>query len=257
MRQHFLSTTLLIGGALLTVGCQSAIEPTDLSTAQLIAPEATIARSPNEAGTEIANSQPATATEQAALPAIATLTRIEPGDLQCYLSFTDSQNQRFDIGGSFDICTEQYLNQSVQITYEAGTVNDCESIEPCGQTQDVILVTQLQSTAAPSSDQTPPSDGTTYRNPNWTVSVSNSKSWSGINGTGDFHYRGCDRAGNCLELTGGTATCRNGQCLTSWQNGKFSYTLISQLTEDLGDGTVQLVVREDRTILVDEQLQVQ
>ena len=251
MRQHLLSTMLLIG-ALLTGGCQS----TNSSTNQPLQANPTASergeRSPN-AGPRLTDSQ----TAFSSLPPVATLTRIEPGDLQCYLSFTDSQNQRFDIGGSFDICTEQYLNQSVHITYEAGTVNDCESIEPCGKTQNVILVTQLQPTAAPSSDQTPPSDGTTYRNPNWTVSVSNSKSLSGINGTGDFHYRGCDRAGNCLELTGGTATCRNGQCFTSWQNGKFSYTLISQLTEDLGDGTVQLVVREDRTILVDEQLQVQ
>ncbi len=255
MRQHFLSITLLIGGALLTVGCQPAIEPSDLSTAQPIAPEANTYSSPS-IGTAIANFQTSIAV-QTKLPAIAKLTRIEQGDLQCYLSFTDSHNQTFDIGGSFDICTEQYLNQTVQITYELSNINDCQSNEPCGKTKEVTLVTQLQlanSQQTTPSSTTPP-NSTTYQNSNWTVTISNSDSWSGVNGTGDSHYRGCDANGNCLELMGGTTTCRDGQCVTGWRNGNFSYALISQITENAGDGKVQLLVREGDTAIVDETLQ--
>ncbi len=252
MKQALLSKTLLIG-ALLTVGCQPTVE-TETSAPSINQAD----RSPSE-GSAIANSQPDTTTEQAALPAIATLTRVEQGDLQCYLSFTDSQGQSFDIGGSFDICTEQYLNQTVQITYELGSVNDCESIEPCGKSKEVTLVTQLkpQDAQAITSNSATPTDSTTYRNANWTVTVSNSDSWSGINGTGDFRYRGCDANGNCLELTGGTATCRDGKCVTGWRNGNFSYALISQITEDAGDGKVQLLVREGDKAIVDETLQLQ
>ena len=64
-----------------------------------------------------------------------------------------------------------------------------------------------------------------------TVSIGNQQSWTGRNGTGNLSYYGCDRAGDCIYLTGGKITCSNGVCRTTWQNQDYSYVLSSPITE--------------------------
>ncbi len=83
--------------------------------------------------------------------------------------------------------------------------------------------------------------------------MGNRDSWSGVNGTGNLSYKGCDADGNCLELSGGTITCRDGKCISGWKNGNYTYALVSPITET-GDGPTQLLVREGDKVIVDEQL---
>lgn len=64
-----------------------------------------------------------------------------------------------------------------------------------------------------------------------TVSIGNEQSWTGRNGTGNLSYYGCDRQCQCIYLTGGKITCRNGVCQTVWQNQDFAYVLSSPITE--------------------------
>ena len=54
--------------------------------------------------------------------------------------------------------------------------------------------------------------------------------WTGKNGTGNLSYYGCDRNSNCVYLTGGTVTCRDGVCLSHWQNKNYGYTPSSPIT---------------------------
>ncbi|MCC0177901.1 hypothetical protein I4641_13025 [Waterburya agarophytonicola K14] len=67
-------------------------------------------------------------------------------------------------------------------------------------------------------------------NKDLTVSVGNQQSWTGRNGTGNLSYYGCDRQCQCIYLTGGKITCRNGVCQTVWQNKDYSYVLSSPIT---------------------------
>ena len=85
-----------------------------------------------------------------------------------------------------------------------------------------------------------------FRGEQTTVSIGNTASWTGRNGTGNLSYYGCDRSsphnaeeskqqvvnpGNCIYLTGGKITCRDGFCRTTWQNKNYSYVLSSPITE--------------------------
>jgi hypothetical protein len=65
----------------------------------------------------------------------------------------------------------------------------------------------------------------TLSNKDWTITIGNTNSWSGVNGTGNLTYRGCDAQNRCLNLTGGRVTCRNGICQIGWRNRDYSYVL--------------------------------
>lgn len=98
---------------------------------------------------------------------------------------------------------------------------------------------------------TPASDVLTLQNDEWTIQIGNLEAWSGVNGTGNATYRGCDRQGNCLTLTGGKTSCRDGLCVTGWQNGEYRYA-IKQIMDnpdaprEVGSRTT-LVVRKGAT----------
>ena len=84
-----------------------------------------------------------------------------------------------------------------------------------------------------------------------TISIGNEQSWTGRNGTGNLSYYGCDRNCQCVYLSGGTITCRNGVCITAWQNKNVSYTLSSPITKDRSknDTLSTLIISSgDRTI---------
>ena len=76
-----------------------------------------------------------------------------------------------------------------------------------------------------------PVDAGVLSNQDLTISVGNEQSWTGRNGTGNLSYYGCDRACDCIYLTGGKITCRNGVCETVWQNQNFTYVLSSPITQ--------------------------
>ncbi len=83
-----------------------------------------------------------------------------------------------------------------------------------------------------------------------TVSVSNQQSWTGRNGTGNLGYYGC-RDCNCIHLTGGKITCRDGVCETVWQNNNATYILSSPITteNDYGKTDSTLTVYVDSKIV--------
>jgi hypothetical protein len=91
----------------------------------------------------------------------------------------------------------------------------------------------------------------TITNSKWTITTGQYETWDGVNGTGNLTYYGCDNKNNCLSLTGGTITCREGICRTNWRNGNYVYTLENQITED-NSGSPTLIVRENDKIILQE-----
>ncbi|KAM3094112.1 hypothetical protein ACKFKG_17960 [Phormidesmis sp. 146-35] len=94
----------------------------------------------------------------------------------------------------------------------------------------------------------------TLSNDNWTITIGNTNSWSGVNGTGNLTYRGCDTQNRCLNLTGGRVTCRDGICRIGWRNRDYSYVLEEPMDNpDLptapGSRTVLIVRKGAKVIL--------
>ena len=88
-----------------------------------------------------------------------------------------------------------------------------------------------------------------------TVSIGNQQSWTGRNGTGNLSYYGCDR-GDCIYLTGGEITCRDGVCRTTWQNQDDSYILSSPITESLPITEANSSARVNSTLTIYSNSQV-
>lgn len=176
-----------------------------------------------------ANSQPNQSTAQSSQltrPTTGTVEQMTNGDLMCYVTLTDQNNIRHqDLGASPDLCANQkmFLNHKVQATYQLVNVNDCQSAEPCGKTRQEWLIAKMEVLDA--GNQSYSSDSQTLTNGKWTITIANLNSWSGVNGTGNLAYRGCDSFGRCLQLNGGRMTCRNGVCTMSWRNGKYWYVV--------------------------------
>ncbi|GEM_PF-2709569 len=106
-----------------------------------------------------------------------------------------------------------------------------------------------------SKNDNPPPKGnnwTTITNDQWTVTIGNTESWDGVNGTGDLTYYGCDDQDNCLGLTGGKITCRDGICTTAWRNGNYIYIIEEPITEDDSNSTTLIVKENDKVILNEE-----
>ncbi|MBD0346093.1 MAG: hypothetical protein ICV63_14965, partial [Coleofasciculus sp. Co-bin14] len=98
------------------------------------------------------------------------------------------------------------------------------------------------------------SNSQTLSNGEWTITIGNRDSWSGVNGTGNLSYRGCDSKGNCINLTGGRVTCRDGVCTMGWSNGDYLYTIAQPIDspdrpENLGSSTI-LTVRKGSNVIL-------
>jgi hypothetical protein len=181
-------------------------------------------------------------------PALATVTNMVNGDLMCYVDLVDEQGVERHLGADFEVCADetQFLGQKVYLTYGELPVNDCQSIEPCGKTRLEMLITQIDL-----ADNSEAEDAIVLSNGEWTIAVGNIHSWSGANGTGNLSYYGCDSEQNCISLTGGTVTCRDGKCFMSWRNGEYFYTLEQFISED--ENTVppaNLIVRKGNTVIL-------
>lgn len=86
----------------------------------------------------------------------------------------------------------------------------------------------METKSSTPSNQT---DAYTISNKEWTITIGNKKSWSGVNGMGNLSYRGCESQSKCLELTGRKVTCRQGICIMGWKNGEYSYVVKEPITE--------------------------
>ncbi|TVP55901.1 MAG: hypothetical protein EA343_24690 [Nodularia sp. (in: Bacteria)] len=181
-------------------------------------------------------------------PKVATVKELVTGDIICYATIVDEQGKTHHVGASFEICAEaeKYLNQKVRLSYEIASLNDCESIEPCGKTRQESIISQMEILGEQSPTKPQASNSSTFSNGQWTITIGNSDSWSGVNNTGNVTYKGCDAKGNCIELTGGKVSCRRGECVMGWVNGDYRYIWSQAITED-GTGSPTLIVRKGDT----------
>lgn len=173
----------------------------------------------------------------ASYPSQGAIVDLVNGDLMCYATIQTTKGKTEDVGTSFEICDQKarYLHQPVKFSYGKETVNDCESNEPCGKTKAMMLLTKVDFVG------TPP---TTMTNDTWTITIGNTDSWDGTNNTGDWTYYGCDNQDNCLALTGGTVTCRDGFCSSTWSHGDHRYILRSPMSERSNTGEDVLIVMQ-------------
>ena len=194
-------------------------------------------------------------------PQVGTVKEIVQGDLMCYVTLTDRAGKKHNLGASFEICAtpEKFLNKKVNLGYETASVNDCESNEPCGKSKQVLLITKMEviSNTSPTSSNT--GNSQTLSNGEWTITMGNRDSWSGVNGTGNLSYHGCNSDGKCIDLSGGKVTCRDGKCTTGWQNGDYYYIVEQPIveepakSEDIAASTT-LTVKKGNNVLMTDRL---
>jgi hypothetical protein len=187
-------------------------------------------------------------------PKVGTVKRMVNGDLMCYVTLADENNVEYEVGADFNICAKEqtYLNKKVRLFYEVVSVNDCQGAEPCGKTRNEFIVTKMQLIGQENSGNQ--SNSQTLSNGEWTITIGNKDSWSGVNGTGNLSYRGCDSKGNCINLTGGRVTCRAGVCTMGWTNGNYLYTIAQPIDnpdrpENHGSSTILTVRQGSKVIL--------
>jgi hypothetical protein len=187
-------------------------------------------------------------------PTIGTVKNMVQGDLKCYVTLVDENRIERNVGASFEVCDQQktFLNKKVRNSYEILSVNDCESIEPCGKSKRESLITKMEIIGEGNSQSS--TDSQTLSNGEWTITVGNAKSWSGVNGTGNLSYRGCDANGKCINLTGGKVTCRDGICTTGWANGDYFYILETPISNpdqpEESNSSTTLTVKKGSTVIL-------
>lgn len=175
-------------------------------------------------------------------PNEGTVKEIVTGDLMCYVTLVDNKGIQHNVGASFEVCDEKkFLNKKVRVTYKVESVNDCQSSEPCGKTRKQSIITKMEVV-----NESSKKDSYILSNGKWKITISNSNSWNGVNGTGNVSYQGCDINGKCLSLKGGKIVCRRGLCLTAWKNANYTYILEQPITEN-GNADSTLIVRKDKT----------
>jgi hypothetical protein len=184
-------------------------------------------------------------TTSGAQPKVATIKRMVSGDLMCYVTLVDERGREQEVGATFDICNQQtaFLNRKVRLSYQTLSVNDCQSAEPCGKTRKESLISKIELDDDKLATRLN-TDTQTISNGRWRITISNLNSWTGVNGTGNLSYRGCDARGRCIDLTGGTVACRDGICSTGWTNGDFSYILQQRMSEGGATSPTTLIVRK-------------
>lgn len=101
-----------------------------------------------------------------------------------------------------------------------------------------------------------PASANLLGNEKWTIAIGNEQSWSGRNGTGNLSYYGCDRQCECIYLTGGKISCRDGVCRSSWQNEKTTYMLESPITsiKNYIKSSTTLTISSDSQVNLTEKL---
>jgi hypothetical protein len=210
-------------------------------------------------------------------PEVGTVKELVNGDLLCYVKLVDENGTEYNEGASFEICAEEakFLNKKVRASYQIQSVSDCQSIEPCGKTRKESIITKMEvlddqtssrsdnSTSASiiagnqivsaeiSKEKSPSvnSKSHTISNGEWTITIGNADSWTGVNNTGNLTYKGCDSQGKCINLTGGKISCRDGKCVTGWTNGDYLYILEQPITEDGNSPSTLIVKKGDSEIL--------
>jgi hypothetical protein len=182
-------------------------------------------------------------------PKVGLIQDIQMGDLMCYITFIDEAGATQTVGATFEVCQtpKLYLHQRVRLVYGVGSVNNCTSNEPCGRSRLTHLVVRMD--VVDRAGRNVSTDATVLQNGEWTITIGNRNSWSGVNGTGNLTYRGCNTNQDCIDLVNGVVSCRDGICSTTWVNGIYSYTLINAMREQPDNLESTLFVRRNSTLL--------
>jgi hypothetical protein len=243
-----------------TASTASTTSTTQTQAKVAAAPVAETAAQPSSTpAIPVANSQPTAKTaDSPAQPSSGTVTEMVNGDLMCYLTIVDDRGKEHQVGATFELCEQQatFLNRSVNLFYQTVSVNDCQSIEPCGKSRQASLVTRMELVEAPQPSPEA-KDSYTISNGEWTITVGNVQSWSGVNHTGNLSYSACNNKDSCLQLQGGQMNCRDGICTIGWQNGDYFYSLQSPITTDDQEAAARsvadtkLVVRQGDKIMLE------
>jgi hypothetical protein len=176
------------------------------------------------------------------LPKVARIEETQSGDLMCYVTVTNSQGNTTTIGAEYSFCndSEQFLGRTLGLGYRETSVADCESNEPCGQSRQELLLSEVINLGE---------NWSVLSNETWQVIVGQIETWDGVNNTGDLTYYGCDDENNCLALDGGIVSCRDGVCNQGWSQGDYNYVLSTPIVEDGGAATSLRVLQEGEEIL--------
>lgn len=187
--------------------------------------------------------------DSAKKPTVGTVNSMVNGDIMCYVNLRDENQTEHNLGASFELCTKQktFLNKKVRLTYQQVAVNDCKSAEPCGKTRQESLITKMEIIAGKPESS---SNSQTLSNGKWTITIGNRNSWSGVNGTGNLTYRGCDDKGKCINLNGGKVTSRDGKVFMGWKNGDYFYIVEQTITEEESKSSTTLIVRKGSTVIM-------
>jgi hypothetical protein len=96
--------------------------------------------------TILADTSSVQAGPQSQRPTIATVKSMSNGDLACYVDLVDQKGKKSTEYADFEICAQEkkLLNKKVRITYAKGSINDCQSSEPCGKSKIVTLITKMK-----------------------------------------------------------------------------------------------------------------
>ncbi|MCG6137416.1 MAG: hypothetical protein MET45_22745 [Nostoc sp. LLA-1] len=115
-------------------------------------------------------------------PQIGTVTELVTGDIICYATIVDEQGIEYHVGASFEICaeSEKYLNKKVRASYEIASLNDCESIEPCGKSRQESIIASMEILNEKSSNKPAARNSKTLSNGKWTITIGNSWQGSGV-----------------------------------------------------------------------------
>ncbi len=95
----------------------------------------------------LSNSALVRAGTKAKRPSIATVKSMTNGDIICYVDLVDQKGKKYSqVPASFEICAKErtYLNKKVSLTYRQGSVNDCQSAEPCGKSRIITLISKMK-----------------------------------------------------------------------------------------------------------------
>lgn len=80
------------------------------------------------------------------LPAVATITDLVNGDLACYVDLVDGHGNPYQgLYAAFEICEQtDLIGQTVKLTYQPASFNDCNSNEPCGKSKTELAIVQIE-----------------------------------------------------------------------------------------------------------------
>lgn len=189
---------------------------------------------PDEAGnTEISQTTPETTdTIPENFPTIGVFNSARLGDLLCYVTVTSREGKTSEVGASADLCdrSPSLTNQTLRFIYDDAVMpqEHCNNTGLCGANNRQTVISDVVMLGE---------NWQVLSNGTWTVTVGQAETWDGRNNTGNLTYYGCNDQNDCLALTEGKITCRDGVCHIGWQQDDYFYILSTPIVEDGGAGT--------------------